>query len=70
MTWSPERRQRQSLLIRQWQPWTKSTGPKSSDGKALVSRNAWKGGNRPELRELARMVNAEVRFAKDLTLLF
>lgn len=66
MTWSPERRQRQSLLIRQWKPWAKSTGPRSLDGKERVSRNAWKGGHRPELRELARMVNAEVQFARDL----
>ena len=66
MTWSPERRQRQSELIRQWKPWAKSTGPKSPDGKERVSRNAWQGGHRPELRELARMVNAEVQFARDL----
>jgi hypothetical protein len=65
MTWSPERRQRQSELIRQWKPWAKSTGPRSPDGKARVSWNAWQGGQRPELRELARMVNAEVQFARD-----
>lgn len=64
--WTPERRQRQSELVRQWKPWEKSTGPRSPDGKARISRNAWKGGQRPELRELARMVNAEVQFAKGL----
>jgi len=52
--WTPERRARQAELIRQWQPWKDSTGPTSDDGKTKVSRNAWKGGVRPQLRELAK----------------
>ena len=66
MTWSPERRAKQSQAIRQWKPWARSTGPKSIEGKERVSRNAWQGGHRPEFRELARMVNAEVQFARGL----
>jgi hypothetical protein len=66
MTWTSERKAKQSQAIRQWKPWAKSTGAKTPEGKARVSRNAWKGGHRPELRELARMVNAEVQFARDL----
>jgi hypothetical protein len=64
--WTLERRQRQAELIRQWKPWVQSTGPKSAEGKALVSRNAWRGGYRAELRELTKLVNAEVRHAREL----
>lgn len=33
-----------------------STGPVSEQGKAIVSRNAWKGGVRPTLRGIARLL--------------
>lgn len=52
--WTAERRARQAELIRQWQPWKQSTGPKSPEGKAAAAHNAWKGGVRPLLRDLAR----------------
>ena len=64
--WTLERRQRQAELIRNWRPWAKSTGPRTPEGKALVSRNAWKGGHRAELRELSKMVNEHVRMAREL----
>lgn len=54
--WTPERRARQAELIRQWRPWEKSTGPKSLEGKATVSCNAFKGGEREMLRNLARLL--------------
>lgn len=54
--WTPERRARQAELIRQWRPWEHSTGPTSLEGKKRVSQNAWKGGVRPELRELAALL--------------
>ena len=66
-TWTPERRARQAELIRQWKPWERSTGPTSEAGKAQVAKNAWRGGHRLQLRELARLVNAEVEQARDLT---
>jgi hypothetical protein len=66
MTWTPERKAKQSQAISQWKPWAKSTGPKSPEGKARISRNAWKGGHRPELRELVRSVNEEIRYARDI----
>ena len=65
-TWTPERRAKQAELIRQWKPWAKSTGPKSTEGKQRVARNAWTGGNRAQLRELSKMVNAEIRQAREL----
>jgi len=64
--WTPERRKRQAELIRQWAPWAKSTGPKSQEGKAAVARNSWRGGHRQQLRELSKMVNAEIRHAREL----
>ena len=65
-TWTPERRARQAELIRTWQPWKQSTGPKSVEGKARVATNAWRGGHRAQLRELSRLVNAEVRASREL----
>jgi len=66
MTWTPERRARQAQAIKRWQPWAKSTGPQSAEGKAAVSLNAWKGGHRNQMRELVRMVNAEIRESREL----
>lgn len=64
--WTPERRKRQAELIRRWAPWAKSTGPKSQEGKAAVSRNAWRGGHRQQLRELSKLVNHEVMQAQEI----
>lgn len=65
-TWTSERRARQAELIRQWMPWAKSTGPRSPEGRQRVSRNAWTGGHRAQMRELTKMVNAEVRASREL----
>lgn len=54
--WTPEQRAQQSAKIRQWQPWTKSTGAKSPEGKAVSSRNAYKGGSRELLRGLSALL--------------
>jgi hypothetical protein len=51
--WTPERRKKQSEAIRQWQPWNKATGPRTDEGKALASKNAFKGGHRPLIRGIA-----------------
>jgi hypothetical protein len=48
-------------LIRNWRPWEKSTGPRTPEGKAGVSRNAYKGGVRKSLRELRRVLNEQAR---------
>lgn len=49
--WASERRARQAELIRQWRPWDRSTGPKTLEGKAKASRNAYTGGTWLLLRE-------------------
>lgn len=66
MTWTTERRKKQAELIRTWRPWESSTGPKTDGGKAAVSANAYKGGQRQKLRELVSLVNKQVRQSKEL----
>ena len=60
--WTPERRARQAEAIKRWRPWEQSTGPRTAEGKATVSRNADKGGKRAEframLRELRTLLNS------------
>lgn len=58
--WTLERKQRQAELIKSWKPWEKSTGPRTSEGKARVSRNAWQGGTRTQLRKLSKDLNEEL----------
>ena len=41
--WTPERRARQAEIIRQTQPWKSSTGPRTPEGGAVSSRNAYAG---------------------------
>ncbi len=57
--WTPERRARQAMLIRKWKPWDKSTGPITTEGKAVAARNAFKGGTWKLLRELARVLKQQ-----------
>lgn len=38
--WTPERRAEQKERIQQTKPWLKSTGPRTSEGKAVSSQNA------------------------------
>lgn len=66
--WTPERRARQAELIRNWKPWKRSTGPRTEEGKARTSRNAFKGGRRAELRDLARMFDETLREQRDALL--
>ena len=53
---TPEHRRLRAELIRKWKPCEESTGPKSAEGKARVSRNAYKGGTREMLRYLRRIL--------------
>jgi hypothetical protein len=48
--WTTAQKAKQSALIHNWQPWQHSAGPRTSSGKAIVSRNAYRGGIRPFLR--------------------
>jgi hypothetical protein len=44
--WTEAQRQAAATRIRAQKPWTRSTGPRSTDGKAAASRNAVKHGFR------------------------
>jgi len=63
---TPEHRALRAKLIRRWNPWEKSTGPKSAGGKAKVSRNGYKGGHRAVMRELARLLREQKQALKRL----
>lgn len=57
--WTPEQRAQQSAKITQWQPWNNSTGAKTPEGKAIASRNAFKGGTRALLRDVAKLLREQ-----------
>jgi hypothetical protein len=48
-------------------PWQKSTGPKSAVGKARASQNRYRGGTRPMLRAISRMLRNQKTSLNDLT---
>ena len=62
--WTAERRQEQRERINRVKPWLKSTGATTPEGKAKVSRNAYKGGHMVRIRELAKQANAMLREQK------
>ncbi|MGX0935887.1 MULTISPECIES: hypothetical protein [Cupriavidus] len=64
--WTPERRAKQAEAIRRWSPWKQSTGPRTAAGKATASKNAWNDGQREKLRELSRLINADIHAAREL----
>jgi hypothetical protein len=53
-------------MIQQWRPWEKATGPKSPEGKAAASQNAYKGVFRPMMNELTLYLAEQRRFSSDL----
>jgi len=64
--WSQQQRLAQSEVIKQHQPWLVSTGAKSYSGKAISKMNAYKGGQRPLMRELARALKEQDIFIRKL----
>lgn len=59
--WTPEQKRRQAELIKGWKPWEKSTGAKTAQGKAIVSRNAYRGGSWRMIRLYRRIQRAMER---------
>ena len=57
--WTPERRLQQSLKIQQWRPWDDSTGPRTPEGKAASSRNAYRGGVRSILNSMSELLREQ-----------
>ena len=64
--WTEEQRKQQSLKIRQWQPWLNSTGPKTIEGKAMASHNAFKGGVMQQIKLMGKQLNRLIREQKQL----
>ena len=62
--WTQERRSKQSNAIHAWKPWVRATGPRSVLGKEKASRNAYKGGERPLLRDISRALEAAYDLCK------
>lgn len=54
MPLSDEQRRLQSERIRDNKPWLKSTGPRTPEGKARSSRNAFRGSERQTVRAIAK----------------
>ena len=54
--WTAEQRAQQAEKIRQWQPWIRSTGARTPEGKAVSSQNAFKGGVRAMLQEMSQLL--------------
>lgn len=59
--WTEERRARAREVAQRVKPWLKSTGPKTPEGKAVVARNAYRGGVRPLRRAVRRACKADMK---------
>ena len=57
--WTVEQRAQQSVKIRQWRPWVNSTGARTAEGKAVSSRNAYRGAERSLLIRMSRLLREQ-----------
>ncbi len=57
--WTPERRAKQAAIIAHTRPWEQATGPRTDQGKAISSRNAYSGA--AEWAATIKGVQLEVR---------
>lgn len=65
--WTPEQKRRQAKRINDWKPWEQSTGAKTAQGKAIVSRNAYRGGSWRMIR-LYRWIQRAITKPESLTI--
>jgi hypothetical protein len=67
--WTTERRAQQAALIRSWEPWKRSTGPRTPQGKAKSSGNVAVGmANREKaLAQAKRELMAAMYKVSELT---
>lgn len=65
--WTPERRAKQSAMIRNWKPWEKSTGAKTAEGKLKSSQNSkTHGAYTEENREMQIIICKLISDSKEL----
>jgi hypothetical protein len=65
--WPPECRAAQAARIRALQPWTKSTGPKTAEGKRRSRANAVKHNMRSaEAQALRQLLKRQRQFIREL----
>ena len=64
--WTPEARTKQAAKIHNWQPWAKSTGAKTEQGKVTSSLNACKGYKRAIYRNGRRIMSHGLRALREL----
>ena len=55
-------------MIQTWQPWKQSTGPRTAEGKAKSSQNAFKGDTRPLLRMIDRVLRKQQQALDELSI--
>jgi hypothetical protein len=68
--WTAARRARQAAAICRWQPWRRSTGPKTEVGKARVTTNALRHGYRSRAWILkAKRIRRAIRLCAHTVLL-
>jgi len=68
-TWTDEQKARQASLIRSWMPWRKSTGPRTTEGKAVSAQNVLVGQARKAkaLEQAKQELNAALAKIHKLT---
>lgn len=64
--WTLAQRQQQAQAIQDWRPWEQSTGPRTPEGKSVVSGNAYCGAVRLQLRDLSRAIGQQQAGLKKL----
>ena len=64
--WTLAQRQQQAQAIQGWRPWEQSTGPRTPQGKSVVSGNAYAGAVRFQLRDLSRAIGQQQAGLKKL----
>ena len=63
--WTEEKRQAMRDRINQTKPWLKSTGAKTPEGKAMSSKNAFKGGLHARIKSLNIEMKAMLKEQKE-----